>query len=432
MSWKIKDYSSGRLFEGDKGIWMIYFLLCIISLVEIYSASSNLTFKTGNHWDPVVDQAIFLFLGFLLIQALVRIPCKYFKLIPVLGIPIVVGLLGYLLFSPKDINSASRWFPILGHQFQPSEIAKSMLILQVAVILSKANLKRRKLGNQSSEIRCEIMSHAFTKICIYMALICGLIVPENFSTAFMLGVVVFVMMFVGNIPKVRLGQLMLVLVCCAALGAVALILIPENKLGEGRALTWKNRITSHIGYSDHDSKKQDKKSTYDINEKWQENTSQIAIANSNVIGLGVGNSIERDFLPHAESDFIYSIIIEETGLFGGLLVMMLYVTLLVRVWKVAQRCDKFFPAYLVIGLGLMMVVQALVNMSVAVGLIPVTGQTLPLISHGGTSILITSFNMGLILSVSRYVEHLEKVSNRIEELENNSEDHALSTHIASK
>ena len=134
----------------------------------------------------------------------------------------------------------------------------------------------------------------------------------------------------------------------------------------------------------------------------------------NVVGLGVGNSIERDFLPHAESDFIYSIIVEETGIFGGLLVLMLYVMLLVRVWRIAQKCDKYFPAYLIIGLGLMMVVQALVNMAVSVGLFPVTGQTLPLISHGGTSIIITSFNMGMILSVSRYAQSVTEKAKALE------------------
>jgi cell division protein FtsW len=151
-----------------------------------------------------------------------------------------------------------------------------------------------------------------------------------------------------------------------------------------------------------------------MEEKWQENTAHIAIANSNVVGLGVGNSIERDFLPHAESDFIYSIIVEETGIFGGLLVLMLYVMLLVRVWRIAQKCDKYFPAYLIIGLGLMMVVQALVNMAVSVGLFPVTGQTLPLISHGGTSIIITSFNMGMILSVSRYAQSVTEKAKALE------------------
>ena len=420
MSWNIKDYSISRLFEGDKGIWMIYFLLCIISLVEIYSASSNLTFKRGNHWDPVVDQAIFLFMGFLIIQTLVRIPCKFFKLIPIIGVPVVFALLLYLVVHPQDINSASRWIPLFGYQFQPSELAKPMLILQVAVILSKANVKRRKISAQFPEERKKVMTQAFRRICLYMLIFCGMIVSENFSTAFLLGLVLYVMMFVGNIPKVRLGQLALVIAAVAVAATLALVLLPDRTLGKGRPLTWKNRITAHLAGKEAEDAKN--KSTYDINEKWQEDNSRIAIANSNVIGLGVGNSIERDFLPHAESDFIYSIIIEETGLLGGLIVMMLYVTLLVRVWKVAQRCDCYFPAYLIIGLGLMMVIQALVNMAVAVGLFPVTGQTLPLISRGGTSIVMTSFSIGLILSVSRYVEHLKDGSGN-EVKENDSAAH---------
>ncbi len=215
----------------------------------------------------------------------------------------------------------------------------------------------------------------------------------------------------GGGVSVRLGKGFAVIF---AIGATALVLMfatPEETLKDyRRALTWKHRIEAKFSHSD----SKDDKTSANMEEKWQENTAHIAIANSNVVGLGVGNSIERDFLPHAESDFIYSIIVEETGVFGGLFVLLLYVMLLVRVWRIAQKCDKYFPAYLVIGLGLMMVVQALVNMAVSVGLFPVTGQTLPLISHGGTSIIITSFNMGMILSVSRYAQSVTEKAKALE------------------
>lgn len=390
-------------------IWMIYFLLCMVSLVAIYSASSNLTFKGGNHWDPVVNQAGFLFLGLLIILCVIRIPCKYFKLIPIIGLPIALFMLAYVLFKQKGLNDAARWIDIFGIKFQPSEIAKSMLILEVAVILSKVNQQRRQLMQRSSEKASakealrQRMLHAFRVVSGLAILTCGLIAPENFSTACMLFLVIAVMMYVGNIPRILLAKAFLVLLAVGLLFGTLLMTTPDNALSRyRRALTWKHRIQSKI----HHTSGEANEATYNLDEHWQETTSHIAIANSNIIGRGVGNSIERDFLPHAESDFIYSIIVEETGIFGGLLVLMLYLTLLIRVWRIAQRSDKYFPAYLAIGLGLMLVIQALVNMAVAVGLAPVTGQTLPLISRGGTSILITSFNIGMILSVSRYTEQV--------------------------
>lgn len=403
MGKRITDYLKLNLFKGDMGIWMIYFLLCIISLVEIYSAASNLTFKSGNHWDPVLNQAFFLFLGLLVILAMIRIPCKFFKLIPIIGLPIALLMLLYVLVMQRGLNDAARWIDIFGIRFQPSEFAKSMLILEVAVILSKVNRKRKKQTAQTQAGKYAELKKAFYMIVFCAGLTCGLIAPENFSTAAMLALVIAVMMYVGNIPKRLLGKTFLFLLAVGAIGITFVIITPDAKLGHyRRALTWKHRITDKIS----SAQAENKTSVYHMDDNWQECASHIAIANSNVIGLGVGNSIERDFLPHAESDFIYSIIVEETGVVGGILVMMLYITLLVRVWRIAQRSDKYFPAYLVIGLGLMLVVQALVNMAVAVGLAPVTGQTLPLISHGGTSILVTSFNIGMILSVSRYVERV--------------------------
>lgn len=402
MGKKISEFINLNLIKGDKGIWMIYFLLCVISLVEIYSAASNLSFESGKHWNPVIEQASFLLLGLLIVLAVIRIPCKYFKLIPIIGMPLVVGMLLYVLFFQGEVNDAARWINLFGIRFQPSEIAKTMLILQVAVILSKVNQKRRKAGAaKTAEERRREMRKAFWGVMVYTAIVCGLILPENFSTAAMLGLVIFALMFVGNIPTRYLLRTLLAALAVAALAVAIMMITPDESLGKyKRALTWKHRVENK--FIRHDAS--DKQLAYNMEEKWQENTSHMAIANSNVIGRGVGNSIERDFLPHAESDFIYSIILEETGIVGGLIVMSLYVSLLIRCWRIAQRSDKYFPAYLTIGLSLMLVVQALVNMAVAVGWAPVTGQTLPLISHGGTSILITSFNIGLILSVSRYVE----------------------------
>lgn len=402
MGKKIADFINLNLIKGDKGIWMIYFLLCVVSVVEIYSAASNLTFRAGNHWDPVINQAAFLLFGFLVVLAMIRIPCKFFKLIPILGLPIAIIMLLYVLVSQRGVNDAARWIDLFGIRFQPSEFAKSMLILQVAAIISRVNQKKRKSPtNKTKEERLREMRKAFWGVVLLTGCVCGLIAPENFSTAAMLGVVILAMMFVGNIPLRYLLRLMLVVLAAGVLAGTVLMATPDESLAKyRRALTWKHRILAKT----ESSAAAEQGSTFNMDTSWQENTSHMAIANSNIIGLGVGNSIERDFLPHAESDFIYSIIVEETGLVGGLSVMLLYIILLVRCWRIAQRSDRYFPAYLVVGLSLMLVVQALVNMAVSVGLAPVTGQTLPLISHGGTSIVITSFNIGLILSVSRYVE----------------------------
>lgn len=412
MGKKISDYLRLNLFKGDKSIWMIYFLLCMVSLVAIYSASSSMTFKSGNHWDPVVNQAGFLLAGLAVILACVYIPCKYFKLLPIMGMPIVVVMLLYMLFFQKGTNEAARWID-LGVKFQPSELAKTCLIMMVAVILSRTQKEEKIRTKKGTRYVIRATKGGYKKpfytIGILTCMVCGFIAPENFSTAAMLFVVIVAMMFIGNVPIGLMFKGLGVIFVIGAIGVASLLLLPDSMLTAKRTLTWKHRIEKKLHIGDEKSAKEE--TTLDLDENRQVYTSHIAIANSNVIGVGVGNSIERDFLPHAESDFIFSIIVEETGVFGAFIVIMLYISLLVRVGRIAQKCDRFFPAFLVVGLGMMMVLQALVNMAVAVGWAPVTGQTLPLISHGGTSIIITSFNIGLILSVSRYAEKVSQASN---------------------
>ncbi len=408
MGKKLRDFFKLNIIKGDLGLWMIYFLLCMVSIVTIYSASSQMTFKTARHWDPLVSQIGFLVAGFILVVCVSKIPCKYFKLIPILGIPLSFILLLYVLVLKRDVNDASRWVSLFGVSFQPSELAKTMLILAVAVILSKLQREEKVKTKKGTKIIVRATkgghSKAFTIVSILTCIICGLILPENFSTAAMLFLVILVMMFIGNIP----GDLMLKglgsIFIIGGLFVATLLCAPESSLSKfSRAVTWKHRIETKLGLEEVDVTSQKYK-----DKTRQENMSKVAIASSGITGVGVGNSVTRDFLPHAESDFIYSIFVEETGVAGAVALLLLFLMLLIRVGRVAQKCDRFFPAFLVIGLGTMMVVQALVNMSVAVGLMPVTGQTLPLISHGGTSIIITSFNFGMILSVSRYAEKCAK------------------------
>lgn len=404
MGRKIKDFFKLNIVKGDIGLWMIYFLLCMVSIVTIYSASSQLTFKSERHWEPMVSQVGFLVAGFIIAVILSKVPCKYFKLIPVVGLPLAFCLLVYVLVASKGVNDASRWISLFGISFQPSEIAKTMLIMAVAVVLSKLQKEEKIKTKKGTKIVVRATKggykKAFTIVGLLTFLICGAIAPENFSTAFMLFTVIVIMMFIGNVPVKLMVKGLSVLLVVGALFVTALLVLPSSTLQNfRRAATWKHRIEQKIGLEDVDKDSQKYK-----DDTRQVNMSKVAIASSNITGVGVGNSVTRDFLPHAESDFIYSIIIEETGVAGAAVVLLLFVMLLIRVGRVAQKCDRFFPAFLVVGLGLMMVMQAMVNMSVAVGLIPVTGQTLPLISHGGTSIILTSFNFGLILSVSRYAE----------------------------
>ena len=419
MGKRITDFLRFNLFKGDRALWMDYFFLCMVSIMEIYSASSNTTFKGGNHWDPVVNQAQYLFFGFLLILLVSRIPCKYFRLLSTIGMLSSVVLLVWVL-TDGERNEASRWLtiPHTHISFQPSEVAKPFLILFVASQLTKINQARRKLNTRAGREKAgKAMRRGFWTIMIGAGIVCGLIAPENLSTALMIAMVVFVMMYIGNVFSKYLLNTIGVGALLVALFIVWVAVTPDEHLaGHARVLTWKHRVEEKFAGVEGASDERAASQYIITDKKRQEYTAHIAIANANVLGRGPGNSVGRDFLPHAESDFIYAIIAEELGIIGTFFVMMFYVWLFVLVWRIARRSDKFFPAFLSIGLTLMLVVQALVNMAVAVGLAPVTGQTLPLISHGGTSIMIVSFSIGMILSVSRYVERVSATAAQPAEL----------------
>ena len=414
----MKDLMGGNLFKGDKGVWMIYFFLCMISLVEVYSASSRLTFDGGHHWGPMVSQAGFLLLGLVIILVVHRIPCKWFMLFPFILFPVAVLLLLMAVLGGGEINGTNRWLSIGSISFQPSEVAKAALLMTTAVVLAKTQTEREDfVRGKKRKVVGAIKGKRYLAFAIVggaALLVCGLIITDNVSTALMLFSVVVVMMFLGQVPNDLMFKGLAVLATAGAIFVLTVIAVPEstwnNIPGCKRVVTVKHRIERKWKINDKsDLKKASKTATQVLldDENSQETYAAIAIANSDVIGLGPGNSIQRDFLQHAESDFIYAIIIEELGIGGALFVAFLYLALLIRVGRIAQKCTSFFPAYLVLGFGIMMVLQAFVNMSVAVGIVPVTGQTLPLISKGGTSILITSFYIGVILSVSRYAEKKE-------------------------
>ena len=427
----VKDFFGGKLFKGDKGVWMIYFFLCMISLVEVYSASCRLTFEGGHHWGPMVSQAGFLLVGMIIILLVHRIPCKWFMLFPFILLPVAILLLLYtaVLGGGSDINDTHRWVRFGSISFQPSEIAKAALLMTTAVVLAKTQTEKEEyVRGKKRKIVGAIKGKRYLAFAIVggaALLICGLIFLDNVSTALMLFFVVIVMMFIGQVPKDLMFKGLAVIAGIGAFFVVTVMAVPEDTWKEipgcKRVVTVKHRLERKLGKSREEAQQKTNKTDTQIlldDENSQTTYASIAIANSDVIGLGPGNSIQRDFLQHAESDFIYAIIIEEMGIAGAFFVAFLYLVLLIRVGRIAQRCPSFFPAYLVLGFGIMMVLQAFVNMSVAVGLVPVTGQTLPLISKGGTSILITSFYIGVILSVSRYAEKKEQKAPLVEAVPN--------------
>jgi cell division protein FtsW len=306
----------------------------------------------------------------------------------------------FVLFKGHSENDAARWLVIGGVQFQPSELAK------LSVIIVAADLISRIRDNKKDEWVY------FRNTVIMLIGICGLILLENFSTAFILFVVVFIMMFIGRISIKYLGSMAGILVISLVIGYGAVKAIPENSMPHmfKRAYTWVARIERH-------SDKDGKVNKYVINDKnRQEKYGQIAIARGGVFGVMPGNSVERDYLPQAYSDFIYSIIVEEMGLIGGIIVIILYLILLFRAGQIATKCSSVFPAILVIGLCLMIVIQTFINMSVATSLIPVTGQPLPLISRGGTSILITCIYFGIILGITRQIKEELPIEEEVPEM----------------
>lgn len=391
--------SIGKLFMGDRVIWVVFFFLCAISLVEVFSAGSMLAYKTGSFWMHLIRHACFLLAGAAIVVIVHRVPCRIFKAVPIILLPISVMLLLITTFSGLSRNGAARWFEIFGVSFQPSELAKGAVVITTALILSQM---QREEGADKRAIKY---------ILLVTVPVCILIFTENLSTACLLFGVIVLMMFIGRVPMVQLGKLLGVIALGGCLAGAVLFTMPkDNDLSDNpllhRMATWSNRLSSHLGGDDDGAK--DDPMKVDIDKDAQMAHAHIAIARSNGIGKMPGNSVERDFLSQAFSDFIYAIIIEEMGIWGGAAVVFLYVILLFRAGRIASRCERNFPPFLAMGLTLLLVSQAVLNMLVAVGLFPITGQPLPLVSRGGTSTLINCAYIGMILSVSRYARQVSE------------------------
>lgn len=409
----------GNIFKGDKVIWMIFFFLCMISIIEVYSASSSLTYKTGNYMAPVIRHLGLLGLGLLTMICMLKVKCKFFKIVTPFMLGLSFILLLWVLVAGQSTNGASRWISLAGINFQPSEIAKGAVVLAVAQILSAMQTEH------GAEKR------AFKYILIVSGIFVALIGLENLSTAMLLCFTILCMMIIGRVPMRQIGKLVgtALIAICIIFASIMIVgkdkgdtAKPENSLTEKvvqdekeetgvvdklfhRADTWKARIDKWT------SSKTIAPEDVDLDKDAQVAHANIAIASSNIAGNGPGNSVERDFLSQAYSDFIYAIIIEEMGIEGAIFVALLYIFLLFRAGRIANRCENNFPAFLCMGLAILLVIQALFNMLVAVGLAPVTGQPLPLISRGGTSTVINCLYLGIILSISRTAKKKEGAQN---------------------
>lgn len=414
------NHTFGNVFKGDKVIWMIFFFLCLVSIIEVYSASSQLTYAAGtSYWGPISKHVFHLALGFAAMYVTTYIPCRWFKSGTLWLWGITIALLLYVAASGKSINGAQRYFSILGFSFQPSEIAKGVLILATAQILGATQTEK----GASPQALGFIIT-----ICIIPV---TLIAIDNLSTAVLISAVILLMIFIGRVPARQIGKLLGVIAILLILFFSAIFLLgkdPEKETASGKTLTeqsavakaqepasnrgvlrrldtWKARIDRKL------NSKELTPAEVDLRDKGSQAAyAKIAIATSNIVGKGPGNSEEREFLAQAYSDFIYAIIIEELGIGGAAGVAMLYIFLLFRTGYIAKRCERDFPALLVMGLALLFVVQALFNMYVAVGIFPVTGQPLPLISRGGTSTIINCVYFGMILSVSRTAKKKQALS----------------------
>lgn len=362
----VKDWAYKNL-KGDPVIWFIVLILSLFSILVVYSATGSLAYKMmdGNTEYYLIKHSILVFLSFLAIWIAHRIDYRYYSRLSKLVLWLSVPLLLFTWLFGTNINEASRWItiPVINQAFQPSDLAKLALIVTLASMLSK---RQKSIDD---------FQRAIVPMLFWIGLICGLIALTDFSSATLLFLTCLLVLFIGRVPVKYLAMLVVI---CASFGSVAFM------IGQ-RGGTAMSRIESFM--SD--------------DTPYQAQQAYVAIASGGVFGKGPGQSDQRNFLPHPYSDFIYAIILEEYGLIGGVVVLFLYLALLYRGMKAAEDNDRAYGGLLSAGLSFALVIQALVNMGVAVGLGPVTGLTLPFISMGGTSQLFAGIALGIILSVSR-------------------------------
>ena len=386
-----------KYFKGDPNIWAIIVGLSVFSLLAVYSSTSAIAYRKmgGDTAFYIIRHSGLLLFGLMAAFVLHMFPHKYYARLSQWLMVIVIPLLVYTLLFGVDENDAIRRIAIFGITFQTSDLAKMTLVMFLA----------QRLASRQDDIRN--LKKTLVPMFIIIGLVCVLILPANFSTAVLLFVVCVMLLFVGRVSFRQLSALCAISLVAGALLVGTLYVLKQqfdvdNVLTQ-RAVTWVNRVDRFF---------EDSHEVDHLGENYQVIQAKIAVGTGGLFGKGPGNSVQRNFLPHPDSDFIFAIIIEEYGILGGLIVLFLYLNLLFRTILIVRKCDKTFPAFLVTGLSLIIVFQALLNMAVAVGLLPVTGQPLPLISRGGTSIMFTGIAFGIILSVSREVHRKEELQAR--------------------
>lgn len=369
-----------RRIKGDKVIWAVVVLLSVLSLLAVYSSTGTLAYRyqSGNTEYYMIKHFLILVFGFALMYVAHLIKYTYYSRIFQIALFIAIPLLILTLFIGLNLNEAKRVLQLpFNLTFQTSDLAKLTLIMYLARLLSK---KQDTIKDFKS---------AFIPLMLPILIVCGLILPANFSTAALLFVTCLVLMFIGRVNMTYIFSLIGIGLVVLTIFVLVLYNMPGEK--QGRMWTWKNRIENFID--------KDSKANYQVQQ------SKIAIVKGGLLGKGPGNSTQRNFLPHPYSDFIFAIIIEEYGLIGAVIVVLLYLILFYRAVRIVSRIPQNFGAFLTIGVSFNLVFQAMINMAVAVNLLPVTGQPLPLVSMGGTSIWFTSLSIGIILSVSREISN---------------------------
>ena len=370
-----------KYIKGDTKIWGIIIFLSVASILVVFSATGDLAYKYrgGNTSYYMFKQLGSMITGILIIIAMSNIPYRYYSRFSTLFLYLSIGLLIYALFFGINLNEATRWVrvPFIGLKFQPSELAKIAIILFVARMLAQ---------NQNDK---EALKKSFFPIIIHTTIVFLLIVKDNFSTAVLIFGVVFLMLIIGRMPfKYIFGTGF-----CGVIILILILLVAPKLPFMQRGETWEGRFETFKPFS---------RNIADNQNNYQLNQAKIAIASGGFLGKGPGNSEQRNFLPHPYSDFIYAIIAEEYGFWGALLTLGAYLYFLRRIGVIVRKSTKAFPAFMTLGLGLLIVSQAILNMAVSVGILPVTGQPLPLLSMGTTSIVSSCIALGAILSVSEW------------------------------
>jgi cell division protein FtsW len=367
-----------KTFKGDKAIWGLVALFMVYSLLAVYSSSVSVAFKSyhGDTGYFLRSQLIMLILSLGIIVVVHYLPYRIYFAMAGLMLIVAAGLLVLTFIFGARLNEATRWLviPGTGFRLQTSDIAKVALVIYLARTLSK----------YQNELTDFMLVTKYFMVPI--AIICALIMPENLSTAMMIFGISMIILFIGRVPF----KFLLAYLGMAVVGVVLFAMVLTVVSKDNRVQVWKDRIEHYFsGEADADG-------------AYQSNQAKIAISTGGLFGKAPGRSTQRNMLPQSNSDFIFAIIIEEYGLFMGAIPLILaYMILLFRAITIAKKCETAFPVFLVLGLTVMMVIQAILNMMVAVGLFPVTGQTLPMVSWGRTSVLVMSFSIGAILSVSR-------------------------------